>query len=104
MVALVQPPLSDRRPASESAFQARSAFLLNQNARQVNDKMVKQLLEVVPQGDLFLSKSLEEAERFVQTIVDRGYGTVFTGGGDGTVVSDAEPPRKSSDQKRNPNA
>ncbi|MCP4500594.1 MAG: hypothetical protein GY822_11595 [Deltaproteobacteria bacterium] len=71
----------------QSAFAKRSAFLLNQNARRVNDKMVKQLLEVVPHGDLFLSKTLDDAAHFVDVIVARGYGTVYTGGGDGTVVS-----------------
>ncbi len=68
-------------------FSDRSAFLLNANARGVSDRLVARLSDVVPQGDLFLSRSLSDAETFAQTICDRGYGQVFTGGGDGTVVS-----------------
>lgn len=69
------------------SFADRSAFLLNANARGVSDRLVARLADVVPQGDLFLSRSLTDAETFAQTIYDRGYGQVFTGGGDGTVVS-----------------
>jgi diacylglycerol kinase family enzyme len=68
-------------------FSDRAAFVLNENARAVNDRVVAELLSVVPAGDLFVSKSLEDAERIADLIARRGYGRVFTGGGDGTLVS-----------------
>jgi diacylglycerol kinase family enzyme len=68
-------------------FSDRAAFVLNANARAVNDRVVSELLSVVPAGDLFLSESLEDAERIADLIARRGYGRVFTGGGDGTLVS-----------------
>ena len=72
---------------SERPFARRSAFVLNANARGVNDRLIEELAEVVPAGDLFLSRTLEDAQVFVRTIARRGYGRVFLGGGDGTLVS-----------------
>lgn len=74
-------------PEPSRPFASRTAFLLNANARAVNRRLAARLLEIVPEGDLFLSHSLEDAEQFVQTIVRRGYGELFVGGGDGTLVS-----------------
>jgi diacylglycerol kinase family enzyme len=68
-------------------FARRSAFLLNANARAVTDELIERLAEIVPAGDLFLSRTLEDAEVFVRTIARRGYGQVFLGGGDGTLVT-----------------
>lgn len=67
-------------------FRARTAFLLNANARAVSPRLAQRLSEVVPQGDLFLSRSFEDAEAFLRTILLRGYGQLFVGGGDGTLV------------------
>jgi diacylglycerol kinase family enzyme len=64
----------------------RVAVLLNANARRVTPKVVRSLSHVVPEGDLFLSRSELDARRIAQTVVDRGYHTVFLGGGDGTVA------------------
>jgi diacylglycerol kinase family enzyme len=75
------------KSAKSSHFSERSAFLLNANAKGVSRRLADQLAEVVPAGDLFLSRSLEDAETFAHTILRRGYHQVFTGGGDGTVVS-----------------
>lgn len=69
------------------AFADRTAFVLNVNARAVNQRLVRRMASAVPAGDLFLSHSLEDAERFAQVIIRRGYGRVFTGGGDGTLMS-----------------
>jgi diacylglycerol kinase family enzyme len=73
--------------SSERPFAHRTAFLLNANARAVNADLAEQLAEVVPAGDLFFSRSLEDAEIFVRTIARRGYRRVLTGGGDGTLVA-----------------
>lgn len=74
-------------PSPARPFEGRTAFLLNANARAVTPRLGARLLEMVPEGDLFFSRSLEDAESFVQTILRRGYDRLFVGGGDGTIVS-----------------
>jgi len=64
----------------------RVAVVLNGNARQVTDELVESFDQLVGSGDLFLSKSLDEAHRVALQIVDAGYPVVLTGGGDGTFV------------------
>jgi len=82
MVSLLAPV---RTPAPRP-FAHRAAFLLNRNARAVSDRLVEKLASVVPAGDLFLSRTIEDASVFARTIARRGYGQVFLGGGDGTLV------------------
>lgn len=62
------------------------AVLLNRNARKVSDKLARRVEEIVGTGNLFYSRSLEEAEAYAREIVQRGYGTVVCGGGDGTLA------------------
>ncbi len=64
----------------------RVAVVLNGNARQVTDELVESFDQLVGSGDLFLSKSLDEAHGIALSIVDDGYPVVLTGGGDGTFV------------------
>ena len=71
----------------ERPFAKRTAFLLNANARAVSDGLIEELAEIVPAGDLFLSRTLEDAAVFVRTIARRGYGQLLLGGGDGTLVT-----------------
>jgi len=61
------------------------AVLLNRNARQVNDKLVAKIEKIVGSDHVFYSHSLAEAEAFAREIVQGGYGTVISGGGDGTL-------------------
>jgi diacylglycerol kinase family enzyme len=68
-----------------AATRGRVAVLLNANAKKVGRRIRELYASIVPAGDLYLSRSLEEAERHLVRVLDRGYGTVFTGGGDGTV-------------------
>ena len=68
-------------------FSDRAAFVLNRNARAVNNRVIADLLDVVPAGDLFVSENLDNAKQIAELIARRGYGRVFTGGGDGTLVS-----------------
>jgi diacylglycerol kinase family enzyme len=72
-------------PAERSDV-GRVAVLLNKNARRVNDALAKDLESVVGKDNLFYSRSLDEAEAFAREIVQRGYGTVVCGGGDGTLA------------------
>lgn len=83
MVSLLAPA----RTEAPRPFAHRAAFLLNRNARAVSDKLVERLAAVVPAGDLFLSRTMEDASVFARTIARRGYGQVFLGGGDGTLVT-----------------
>lgn len=62
------------------------AVVLNGNARQVTDALVESFDQLVESGDLFLSRSLDEAHRIAREIVESGYPVVLTGGGDGTFV------------------
>jgi diacylglycerol kinase family enzyme len=64
----------------------RVAVVLNGNARQVTDQLVESFDQVVAAGDLFLSRSLDEAQGIAHEIVDASYPVVVTGGGDGTFV------------------
>ena len=75
------------RLARESARPNGFAVLLNGNAKQVCPSIRRAIERVVAPDDLFLSRSAEEAEAIAETVVSRGYETVFTGGGDGTFVA-----------------
>lgn len=65
----------------------RVAVLLNANAKRVSRKVHRALRHVVPDDDLFLSRTVDEAREIARTVIERSYRTVFTGGGDGTFVS-----------------
>lgn len=67
--------------------ESKVAVLLNANAKRVSDRVHRALSHVVPEDDLFFSRTTGEAHTIARTVVDRGYRTVFTGGGDGTFVS-----------------
>lgn len=64
----------------------RLAIYLNANARRVNPDVVTKIEELVHPDDIFFCNSVDEACQHARRILDRGYETVFTGGGDGTVV------------------
>src|SRR3954454_20351577 len=79
-----QPPLVSAaryRTAAE-----RVAVVVNGRAKQVTEELVETLDQIVQSGDLFVSRSLEEGKEIARVIVERGYPTVLTGGGDGTFV------------------
>lgn len=64
----------------------RVAVVVNGNAKRVTEDLVEMLDQIVQSGDLFVSRSLEEGQEIARRIVDRGYPTVLTGGGDGTFT------------------
>ncbi len=66
---------------------ARAAVILNANAKRVTPRVRKQVLEAAPDADVFFTESLEQANFLLQRVVELGYSTVLTGGGDGTVAS-----------------
>ena len=62
------------------------AVLLNANAKSVDEKLRREIGRFVPTEDVYYSRSLDEARDIVGTVLTRGYGTLLTGGGDGTFV------------------
>ena len=61
-------------------------MVVNGRAKQVTEELVETLDQIVQSGDLFVSRSLDEGKDIARAIVERGYPTVLTGGGDGTFV------------------
>ncbi|HTO96677.1 MAG TPA: diacylglycerol kinase family protein [Myxococcales bacterium] len=64
----------------------RVAVLLNANARSVSEDLQRELENFVPPEDLYYSRCLEDARAISRKVLDKGYRTVLTGGGDGTFV------------------
>ena len=62
------------------------AVVLNGNAKSVTTEIIATLDEILDSGDLYLSKRVEDSGRIAQTLLDRGYDTILTGGGDGTFT------------------
>src|SRR5690606_20063480 len=81
-------PDSSKKRASLPVVQpdpSKVAVLLNRNARRVNDRLYRKVVRLVGRDNVFYSRSLEEGEAFAREIVQRAYGTVVCGGGDGTL-------------------
>lgn len=74
----------ERLPLRPSSH--RVAVLLNANAKSVSEGLKRELENFVPPEDLFYSRCFEDARGIARSVLDRGYGTVLTGGGDGTFV------------------
>jgi diacylglycerol kinase family enzyme len=64
----------------------RVAVLLNANARSVSDGLKRELENFVPHEDLYYSRCFEDARVISRQVLDKGYRTILTGGGDGTFV------------------
>ena len=73
-------------PAGEGAKEGRIAVVVNGNAKSVTAEVIETLDQILDTGDLFISRRVEESEAIARTLVDRGYGTILTGGGDGTFT------------------
>lgn len=82
-MAEIAPP--SVRPSVPPARE-RIAVVVNGNAKSVNDEVISTLDQILLGGDLFVSRKLEDATDIARTLVNRGYGTVLTGGGDGTFT------------------
>ena len=64
----------------------RIAVVVNGNAKSVTSEVIANLDRILLGGDLFVSRRIEEAKEIAETVVAGGYGTVLTGGGDGTFT------------------
>src|ERR1700742_2773012 len=80
-------PPADRAPRSLPPPTDRIAVVVNGNARSVTSEVISTLDQILQGGDLFVSRRLEEGPELARTIINRGYGTVLTGGGDGTFTA-----------------
>lgn len=67
--------------------EGRTAVILNANAKRVNASVRERVEQAAPQADIFFTETLEQAAFITRRIVDLGYSTVVTGGGDGTIVN-----------------
>ena len=86
MVQPLRPQVARSHSSASRASEHKVAVLLNANARRVDARVVKALSRVVPEQYLFLSRSELECRRIVETVLERQYAVVFTGGGDGTFL------------------
>ncbi|HEX4335942.1 MAG TPA: diacylglycerol kinase family protein [Polyangiaceae bacterium] len=77
----------DAAPRSLRPTSDRIAVVVNGNARSVTSEVISTLDQILLGGDLFVSRRLEEGPELARTIINRGYGTVLTGGGDGTFTT-----------------
>lgn len=66
---------------------ARIAVVVNGNAKSVSAEVISALDQILDGGDLFVSRRVEDSVGIAQTLLDRGYGTILTGGGDGTFTT-----------------
>jgi diacylglycerol kinase family enzyme len=62
------------------------AVVVNGNAKNATAEVISTLDQILSGGDLFISRKLSDAKHIAKTLVARGYGTVLTGGGDGTFT------------------
>ncbi len=62
------------------------AIVLNGNAKSVTRDVIDTVSRVVSPRDVFVSRHLAEAETIADELVARRYGTILTGGGDGTFT------------------
>ncbi len=61
--------------------------VLNTNAGRVTPRLARRITDVVGRDRVFLTRSPDHAREVVETCVEREYGAIFAGGGDGTIVS-----------------
>jgi diacylglycerol kinase family enzyme len=66
--------------------QGKFAAYMNANAKRISPEVVSLVEELIYPDDIFYCNSPEDGIRAASTILERGYPTVFTGGGDGTIV------------------
>jgi len=64
----------------------RYAVVLNANAGRVTPRLTRAIHQVVPQDRVFLTQSQDHARDVLRGCLNRRIGTVFAGGGDGTII------------------
>jgi diacylglycerol kinase family enzyme len=64
----------------------KTAVLLNGNAKRVGPRLVNNFRQLVPERDLYISSSLDEARAITAHLIEARYERIISGGGDGTFV------------------
>ena len=78
------PPQDETITVVESA--GRYAVLLNALAKGWSGELHHEIQRLVPSQDLYLTDDFRQAEHTVETLLNRDYDILFTGGGDGTIM------------------
>ncbi len=87
-------------PQNDGSRADRVAVILNKNAKRVGPKVRQRVEAALPSNaDIFYTESLEQARFIIRRIVDSGYQTLVTGGGDGTVVNTIDEALKHRDER-----
>jgi len=73
-------------PALAAASAGQVAVVLNKNARAVTSRQIKRIERLHGAADVFVSTSPEHSRVIAAMLIERSYGTVLLGGGDGTFV------------------
>ena len=84
---------------SELSGGHRIAVLLNENAKKVTGRVKRGISDIIPRASLYTSRTSEEAYQHVKDIIDRGYGRIFSGGGDGSITQLVNMVRRYVDEK-----
>jgi diacylglycerol kinase family enzyme len=63
------------------------AVILNKNARRYTRRLVGDIARIIPRRHVWATGSLAEAQSAVREILKGGFDVIFTGGGDGTIVT-----------------
>jgi diacylglycerol kinase family enzyme len=78
-------PQSGQKPETPP-LSNKVAVVVNGNAKSVTEDVIATLDGILSAGDLFVSRHIDEAAAIATMVLDRGYDTVLTGGGDGTFT------------------
>ena len=81
---------------------SRIAVVVNGNAKNVTLEVISTIDKILKGGDLFVSRHISEAPKIARTIIEGGYGTVLTGGGDGTFTITVTEVIKAAHQAKRP--
>lgn len=63
------------------------AVILNKNARRYTSRLVGDIARIIPRRHIWVTGSLVDAYDAVGEIMEGGFDVIFTGGGDGTIVT-----------------
>jgi len=64
----------------------RYAVILNALAKEWSGELHHEIQRIVASEDLYLTDDFRQAEHTVDTLLNRDYEVIFTGGGDGTIM------------------
>lgn len=62
------------------------AVVLNANAGRVRARLARHLRRAAPDAIVYWTRSMEEAEDALESVIESGISTLFGGGGDGTII------------------